>query len=148
MKPWPEGEIRRVERGYSPNFGCDGYYMLGAFNKTENLPSVLQEILNANHEEVLLIQCTGKKHSPQSDHDYYTFKLVGKYSYEALPDHYKDNRGQYPPDLETRSWEGDNFNVNGFPLRPWVKYPHPCTSDEFYSLKEKEKNRVRSNRYQ
>ena len=130
MKPWPEGEIRRVEHGYSPKSVCDGYYMLGAFSKIENLPPMLQEILDANHDEVLLIQCTGKKHSQQSGHDYYTFKLVGKYSYEALPDQYKDNRGQYPTHLETISWESDNFNVNGFPLRPWAKYPHPCTSDD------------------
>ena len=145
MKDWPEGEIRRVEHAYSPKLGCYGYYILGAFIK--NIPMMLQEIVEANRDEVLLIQCDGKRQSQQSGHPYYTFKIIGRYSYETLPDQYKDCRGQYPPDFKTRSWDEDNFYVTGFPVRPWVKHNHPCSSDEFYSMKEEEKRRMRGRTY-
>ncbi|HAW59717.1 MAG TPA: hypothetical protein DCX03_12070 [Bacteroidales bacterium] len=132
MREWPAGEVRRVERAYSPKYECYGYFMLGAFIK--NLPIMLREIVDKNDDDdVLLLKCTGKKKS-QSGREYYTFNLVGKYSYETLPNEYKDRRGQYPPDLDQGSWEcsSGGFMVTGFPLRPWVGYKHPCTPKEFY----------------
>ena len=140
MRKWPAGEVRRVERAYSPKYECYGYYMLGAFIK--NLPIVLQQIVDANNDDVLLVECTGKKES-QSDREFYTFKIVGKYSYENLPDQYKDARGQYPADLDQGRWErgGGGFMVTGFPLRPWVGYKHPCTSEEFYEKYDEYKYR-------
>ena len=137
MRKWPAGEVRRVERAYSPKHGCYGYWMLRAFIK--NLPIVLQQIMDANNDDVLLVECTGKKES-QSDREFYTFKIVGKYSYENLPEEYKDNRGQYPPELDQGRWGsgGDGFMVTGFPLRPGVGYKHPCTSEEFYEYKHRQ----------
>jgi len=139
-------EIRRIERAYSPKHKSDGYYMLGAFNLAKNLPPTLKEIIDKNEDDVLLVKCTGKRKS-QGNREYYIFELVHKFSYDQIPEEYQDHRGQYPnPEgLQKWDWKNDIFDVLGFPIRPWIKYPNPCTEVQFKSIKEEIKDKIRNN---
>jgi len=146
MKQWKDGEIRRCEHAWSPRHQCDGYYMLGAFVK--NMPTMLEKLLEENEDaEVLLIKYTGMREPKRGDHPYMTFRIVGKYTYENLPPEFRDNRGQYPSDCDQGdSWDRDKFNVYGFPLRPGIPYPVPCTEEEFYDIYRQQKARPSDHR--
>lgn len=127
MKKWPIGEIRRAERAYSPKYQCFGYYMLGSFIK--NVPDEIELIMNTCEEPIILIQRTETG----------IFKIVGRYFYENIPKKYQDHRGQYPsPGYQEESWKRGFGMVTGFPLRPWIRIPVPCSEEEYHDTRMRE----------
>jgi len=139
---WTEGEIRRCEHAWSPRFQCYGVYMLGGFIKNiEDSATVLKKLLKENEDtEVLLVEYLGKRNALSGDYWNHDFRIAGKYTYADLPPEYKDVRGQYPSDCDQgASWDDDKFMVTGFPLRPWLSFPVPCTEGEFYDIKARRK---------
>jgi very-short-patch-repair endonuclease len=137
MKKWPVGEIRRIERAYSPKGGYYGFWMLRSFIK--NIPQNLVSLIVNNPSEVLLVQNTTENR----------FKLFGSYSYNDLPIQYRDSRGQYvfkngqmEYPYKFYSWSDDMGMVTGFPLRPWINIKAPCSMEEFYDTKNDERTRA------
>lgn len=128
MKKWPAGEIRRIERAYSPKRRWFGYYMLGSF--IHNVPDAIEIVMRSHVEPIVLVQLKDDK----------TFRVVGKYYYENIPVQYQDDRGQYPSPYKTMpDWKCDFGMVTGFPLRPWIRIPVPCGEAEYHDLRTKER---------
>jgi very-short-patch-repair endonuclease len=131
MKKWPRGELRRIEKAYSPKWKCYGHFILGSFIK--NVPDTLRILLAENTEDVLIVEFVGNG----------IYKVREKHSYESLPMQYRDSRGQYNFDAngnmlyryEFVSWSDDAGMVTGFPLRPWITVKHPCTISEYNDTK-------------
>jgi len=131
MKKWPRGELRRIERAYSPKGGYYGYYILRSFIK--NIPDTLRILIDGNPADVLIVEFLGNG----------VYKVREKHSYESLPPQYRDSRGQYTFDAngnmlypyEFVSWSDDIGMITGFPMRPWINVKHPCTIAEFRDTK-------------
>jgi len=133
MKKWPVGEIRRIERAYSPKREYFGFYMLGSFIK--NVPNEIEAIMATHDEPIVLVQ-----RAPGG-----IFKVVGSYYYENIPKQYQDERGQYPlpnKDYSNPGWEQDCGMVTGFPLRPWIRIPVPCTAAEYQGKRSAEREKM------
>jgi very-short-patch-repair endonuclease len=132
MKQWPIGEIRRIERSYSPKYNSFGYYMLGSFIK--KVPDTIDIIMNTYQEPIILVQNDG------------FFKVVAKYYYENVPKKFQDRRGQYPnPGYQDDDWKDDYGMVLGFPLRPWIRVPVPCTIEAYHEFTAKENYKTWAN---
>jgi len=131
MKKWPVGEIRRIERAYSPKWKCYGFYILESFIK--NIPDTLRILIAENPADVLIVEFAGNG----------IYIIREKHSYRTLPMQYRDTRGQYSFDAagnmlykyEFRSWADATGMATGFPLRPWLDIDHPCTVEEFQDKK-------------
>jgi len=129
LKSWPAGEVRRIERAFSPKYQHFGFYMLRSF--VRRVPSAIEGLYAHVDMPVILVE--------RGTND--IFKVLADYTYEDLPDRFKDERGQYPrptwANEDIRKWDRDIGMVTGFPLRPWIrsKLNIPCTSEEYYQLK-------------
>ena len=126
MKAWTAGEVRRIERAYSPKGGYAGFYILNSFIR--HVPKNLEALLVFNRDPIILVRHDGNKQ----------YTIVGKYNYETVPAEFRDARGQYPlpnKNYWNGSWDKDDGMVTGFPLRPWLPYPVPCTADEYQEIR-------------
>ncbi len=129
MKSWPAGEVRRIERAFSPKFQHFGFYILRAFIR--RVPSAIEGLYACADFPIVLVE---KDISG-------IFKLRAGYTYEEIPDKFKDERGQYPAPTwskeDVQKWDRETGMVTGFPLRPWIlsKLHIPCTPEEYYQLK-------------
>lgn len=131
MKKWPRGELRRIEKAYSPKWQCYGFYILESFIK--NIPDTLRILITENPDDVLIVEFVGNG----------VYRIHEKHSYETLPMQYRDTRGQYNFDAngnmlyrhDFRPWADVSGMATGFPLRPWIKIKHPCTISEFKDKK-------------